>query len=232
MSNNVTVLMLGYKAQSGKDTFYSVAKDLGYMRSAFADKLKDVVKDLYQFSDDQMYGSLKDVEDVRYINTVDQQKILSPEWERDIDMVNLALDNGMESEDMQIDNPEYKPFFTPRRILQIFGQQQRLLNPDIWADYVFNVTIPSLVSVGHKRIIITDFRFRNEATVAKKWSTRNNANLKFIKISRPSIISNDTDISENDLNQFSEWSYYLNNTGTLEEYQSSSIKFIRTVLNS
>jgi hypothetical protein len=229
MSNKL-VLLLGHKAQSGKDTFYNFVKDSGFHRAAFADHLKEVVQDLYQFSNEQMYGDLKDVEDKRYPNTVDQKLILKPEWEAQGEFINNAYDNGVTQKDTHMVNPEYKAFFTPRRILQIFGQQQRLLYPDIWADYVFNVTVPKLLSEGTDRIIVTDFRFRNEAAVAKRFAQKDNIAVKFIKIVRPSLTTKDSDQSENDLNDFPNWDLYLNNDSTLERYKKSVLQLVTTFL--
>jgi hypothetical protein len=230
---DVTVLMLGHKAQTGKDTFFSVAKDYGFVRAAFADKLKLTVMDLYNFSHDQMFGESKDIEDTRYTNTVDKEMILD-EANWDPMEVDLALSNGVEMHEMMIPNPDYKPFFTPRRILQIFGQQQRLLFPDIWAAYVFNTTIPSLVKEGHDRIVITDFRFRNEAKIAKDWQNNNvNNKLRLIKINRDiEVKSGAGDISEHDLDEFTGWNYIVNNLTTLDTYKESVKYFLKDFFDS
>src|SRR3989304_6911590 len=115
--DKTTVLLLGHKSQAGKDTIGGFLSELDFARVAFADKLKDVVADLYRFSQDQMYGALKDVEDARYLNIYDEKYIY-----RDI-----AGIGGSGKE--RVVNPEYKEFFTPRRMLQIFGQQQRAMYP-------------------------------------------------------------------------------------------------------
>ena len=225
---DITVLLLGHRSLAGKDTFFSFAKDYGFVRASFADKLKQTVMDLYGFSHEQMHGSLKDTEDLRYPNTVDTPRMVDREiWGTD-DEINLALDNGVEYEDMLIPNPDYRPFFTPRRILQLFGQQQRLLFPDIWASYVFNTTIPELVVQGHNRIAITDFRFQNEAKVAQRWSKSSEFNkLSLIKINRNIVAkSGSKDISEHDLDNFTEWNFTLNNLGSLDEYQALVKDFI------
>lgn len=220
--------MLGHRAQSGKDTFFSfVENQYGYKRVALADKLKSVVQDLYQFSNEQMYGSLKDIEDKRYPNLVDQRKILSPEWEHEL--IDVAVDNGFEESLMYINNPEYKQYLTPRRVLQIFGQHQRELYPDIWVDYIFNVSIPSLIKDGHKKIIITDFRFTNEANFAQNWAIYRDTQLIFIKIDRPNIKKNLIDISENDLNSFKDWNYIIQNDSSLEDYKNKCFSLIDSI---
>lgn len=231
MSNETLVLMLGHKSLVGKDTFFSFAKDYGFVRAAFADKLKSTVADLYGFNHEQMHGSMKDTMDTRYPNIFDQQKILcnydDPDPTKEEGITDLARRCFIKV------NPDYKPLLTPRRILQIFGQQQRSLFPDIWAAYVFNSEIPKLVEQGHNKIVITDFRFKNEARVALSWSQQAGNSLKIIKINRPSVIAKTGagDISENDLNDFQQWDEMLDNSKDLEAYKATCITLIEKVLN-
>jgi hypothetical protein len=64
---NVQVILLGHKARVGKDTLGNfLIKSKGYKRYGFADKLKSVVGDLYNFSSDQLNSELKDKIDNRY----------------------------------------------------------------------------------------------------------------------------------------------------------------------
>jgi hypothetical protein len=215
MSNKVTVILLGHKSLSGKDTFFEAVEDMGFARAAFADKLKSTVADLYNFSHDQMYGEGKDIQDERYPNTVDK------EWvERDIEGIHGS---GREL----VKNPDYKAFFTPRRILQLFGQQQRSLFPDIWASYVFSTKIPELISKGHSNIIVTDFRFQNEAKVSEKFAKESGYDLHTVKIVRPDVLakSGANDISEVDLDNYP-FMHVLHNEGTLEEFQKKARDFV------
>jgi hypothetical protein len=64
---DVKVILLGHKARVGKDTLgnFLIAQK-GFKRYGFADKLKDVVSDLYSFSHEQVHSNLKDVVDERY----------------------------------------------------------------------------------------------------------------------------------------------------------------------
>ena len=184
------VILLGHKKQTGKDTVATeLQKHISDLECFhFADKLKEIAKDLYSLSDEQLHGNLKEVEDKRYPNIYDAPYILSKKT------------------DMWIKNPEYSEFFTPRRILQIVGQQQRALFPNVWAEYVFT-------QIANKRggcYVIPDFRFRNEYAVAKKWQESNSENkLIVFRIDRPSIIQDSTDISENDLNDFDCWDFNI-----------------------
>jgi len=221
MSNKVIVVMLGHKSQAGKDTVAGYLSELGFVRAAFADKLKNTVQDLYGFTKEQMYGSTKDVEDNRYPNIYDEKYIAT-----DIP--------GVEgSGDERVLNPEYKEFFTPRRILQVFGQQQRALYPTIWPVYVFNVAIPKLIEQGHSKIVITDFRFKNEAAVAEQWAADSPETraLHTVKIYRPDVESktSPTDISEIDLDDYT-FQHMLTNDGSLEDLREKSLELVRRLL--
>lgn len=221
--SKLTVLMLGHKSLVGKDTFFSFAKEEGFVRVAFADKLKETVADLYNFSHDQMHGDLKDVMDERYPNLIDPKIISTPQFEG----VGIRAGGPI----VERPNPDYKPFLTPRRVLQLFGQQQRSLFPDIWAAYIFNVKIPALVAEGHNKFVVTDFRFRNEANVALEWSKRNpDADLRLIKINRDIIArSGAGDISENDLNDFNCWSHQLQNNDTVDTFKSQVVELLASL---
>ena len=228
----VNVIMVGHRSLAGKDTAAGFLKDYGFTRKAFADKLKNSVADLYDFTTEQMYGEFKDVVDLRYPNTLDSKTMLDPaydEWEMDI-----AQDNGVELESMFIPDPNYKPFLTPRRVLQKFGQDQRAIYPDIWAQCVFNdidrevgavVNSPTR-DIKVKSYVITDFRFKNESEVAYRWLNKELPRIRKrlfpIKIDRPGVFakSGADDISEHDLDDFKGWHKVIMNDAGLPELQA------------
>lgn len=214
MSKTIVVL-LGYKSRSGKDTLYDLSgKEKGFTRAAFADKLKQTAADLYNLSDRQIFGDLKDSEDTRYPNLRDKDYIINSIGEIE-------------------DNIDFKPHLSARRILQFFGQDQRSLKPTIWADYVFNNTIPNLIKEGKNKFIITDFRFKNEYAVALKWqSLREDNILKVVNIIRPGILAQSgvNDVSENELNNFRFWTDTILNTGSIEEFREASSNLLTRYL--
>lgn len=64
--------MIGFAGRkgSGKDTCAAVLVDiLGYERFAFADCMKRICKDLFDLTDEQLYGDSKDEPDSRYRHT-------------------------------------------------------------------------------------------------------------------------------------------------------------------
>lgn len=68
----------------GKDTVASIlAKRYGYSRAAFATKLKEGAKLMLGFSDEQVYGDLKEVVDERYgVTPRHALQTLGTEWGR------------------------------------------------------------------------------------------------------------------------------------------------------
>lgn len=66
------IIGLSGKARAGKDTFGNLLIEsfelLGIkaVRVAFADVLKDQISDLFDMTNEQLYGNLKEVEDTRY----------------------------------------------------------------------------------------------------------------------------------------------------------------------
>ena len=208
------VILLGHKARVGKDTSAGFLESFGYIRYAFADKLKATVSDLYDFTEEQMYGEDKDLEDTRFLNNIDNPLIF--------DEIYVGQDGSVQRSRARR-NPDYRSFLTPRRILQRFGQDQRLIYPDIWAQYVFN----EIEKSDHNVFVITDFRFKNEYTVARRWADLSFNNQLFtVKINRPgvSLHTGSNDISENDLNDFDEWDYIIENDSTLEDLAIEVIK--------
>ena len=208
----IKVILLGHKARSGKDL---LAEHLPiYTRLAFADKLKDVVQDLYGFTHEQMYGAEKDIMDRRYPNTRDPEKV----WK------------GFE-EGRHEPNLEYRPYLTPRRILQLFGQDQRSLCPDIWPNYVVKkmtdyVEINFTEGASSGRFVIPDFRFPNEYDVVKKWCVDVGADLLAIRIDRENRGVDSQDISETALNQFGQWDIIFKNNGTIEDFLGVALRVL------
>ena len=184
------IVLLGHKARVGKDT---LANELGvhdgFIRFAFADKLKEVTMDLFNLDTEQVYGDEKEVPDERYPNVFDKH---------------LFHRNKEE-------------FYTGRRILQILGQQLRAIDPDIWCKYVYD-RITTSVAIGESnKFVITDFRFPNEAELFLKLARRDpTVHVILVRIDRDdaSTISGAEDISEKALECYSRWDFILKNSGS------------------
>jgi len=117
---------------------------------------------------------------------------------------------NISSRDLFVDKPE-----NVRKCLQLFGQAGRAYNPDIWVDNCFEYM--NKFDLRDGKIIITDLRFKNEAKRLKE------KGFKLIRISRDRDkrvefgLSNEDDISETDLDDYTEFDYWINNNGTKEE---------------
>ena len=221
MKKNFIYLVSG-KSLNGKDSLYLQCKEeVGWQQASFAKKLKEAVADLYNFSYEQMYGSLKDVEDTRYPNTFDKKEVVK--YDSD------SYGERLWTEHL-VPNVDFKPFLTPRRVLQVFGQQQRSLFPDIWPSYVFSTTIPNLIKEGFNRVVITDVRFKNEIVVANNLKPENSQLVK-IRVVRPGVFAKTgaNDISEVDLDTYTDWDYVIQNDGTLEDLRLKGLKIIKEV---
>lgn len=63
----IELVCLGHHKEVGKDTLaQQLAYKDGYIRLAFAQKMKSIMQDLYGFNDEQLHGNLKSVIDPRY----------------------------------------------------------------------------------------------------------------------------------------------------------------------
>jgi hypothetical protein len=157
-------------AGSGKDTAADfLVKNNGFVKVAFADPLKRICKDVFEFSDEQLWGSSekRNAPDERYLRTVTDEK------------------------GYQFSEP-----LTPRFALQQLGTEWgRNCYPNIWAEYAVRVAQQLLESTfedcpkkgyhplyysakdglwqGHnvrqvQGVVISDVRFLNEIRIIKK----------------------------------------------------------------
>lgn len=194
--NNVIVVLLGHQAHVGKDMVgkFLVESD-EFKHFAFANKLKQVVGDLYNFTDEQLYGDKKN-------EITDYTKDGSPSFHSDP-----------------------SKYYTVREILQDFGQEQRKRFPDIWADYVCRQIVMrrNMVPFEHlfEKFVITDFRFPNEYEVCERYAEAYNWKVIPIKIIRPDdqrgTFAGSNNISETALNDFQKWHCVLENNSTKED---------------
>ncbi len=220
MSNKITVILVSGKSQNGKDSlFIEAGKPLGFKRFAYADVLKDLVAKIYNFSHDQMYGSLKDFPDFRYPNKADPKYLSIPSWNLEKNELNnpRTMETYMEAGLAWL-NPIYTEYLTPRRILQIFGQDQRKIYQDVWSSYLFNSEINKAIEQGYTKFMVTDLRFHDEVRVAKEWAEKEpKVDLLLFRVNRPGVVakSGAEDISETQFDNYTEWNEVILNDGDL-----------------
>jgi hypothetical protein len=133
-------MLIGFlgKARSGKDTFAEMlAKELfgltrqRYVLMAFAHELKVKVQKDFDMSYEQLWGDGKEKQHLRY----------------------ARYSKGFSS------NPT--DYWTPREILQSYGEFYRSIDYNFWVNYLFEL----IEDKEYKNIIITDVRYINEADI-------------------------------------------------------------------
>jgi hypothetical protein len=105
---------------------------------------------------------------------------------------------------------------TPRKMLQDFGQEQRIRDPNIWTRIVCEG-----MSKDVGNYIITDFRFPNEVQYIKQYFKDTPTLINVVKVIRPSLECQKTpgcdNISETALDGFLDWDYTISNDGTIDD---------------
>lgn len=128
------------KARAGKDTFAKMlARALqrqtgqAYILMAYATELKNKIQKDFDMSYEQLWGDEKEIYDRRY------KKQLS----NDVEYNSIG---------------EVVSYWTPREVMQNYGQFFREIDYDFWVKYLFRV----VEEKNYKNIIITDLRHVNE----------------------------------------------------------------------
>lgn len=199
-------------AGSGKDTFADrLVERHGFLKISLADPIKEVCKRVFDFTDEQLWGSSnkREEEDLRYpfsgICPACHQRCKSqPRPEDDHNDWRCPTHGG------------YKAFVTPRLALQTLGTEWgRTLYGDIWID----TTVREIQRSIHDRWVVPDVRFHNEVRKlrdAGAWLVR----LKRGEQRYPHA-------SEAQMAEMKDGSFdlSLNNHGTLEELYQAVDRF-------
>ena len=131
------------KGRSGKDTFAKMlagefSKKIGkpYVLMAYAAELKKKVQKDFDLSWEQLWGDEKEVPDKRY-----------PKKQMDLP---FCIDKKLEVIG--------ETYWTPREILQDYGQFFRVIYNNFWVNHLFKI----IDDKEYKNVIITDVRHINE----------------------------------------------------------------------
>ncbi len=116
-------------------------------------------------------------------------------------------------------NPQAKPLF--RKLLQWYGTEYRrnIFGQDYWLDKMqdfLDAQVPGTV------VIAPDMRFPNEAN----FCTRQN-NGYVIRIYRPGMDDTNTHPSETSLDHYTVWNLTVENKGSMEDLEQSSVHVVR-----
>ena len=229
-------------AGSGKNQAATYFREYGPIEVALADPLKRIARDVYAFTDEQLWGSseFRNMPDRRY----PRQHSWSPVGESRYVTCNCCGTQtplSLIEDDVWAPDPTDAPcHLTARYALQLLGTEWgRHLYPDTWVEYVIRThdrlqaggcaydqkrglfTCSSVAGVMQPRthITIPDVRFRNEIEGIRK------AGGKLVRIRRPGAgLQGSAGLHPSEREQASipdtEFDLVLDNAGTLDDLRA------------
>ena len=198
------------RARAGKDTLANMLmeglKEYDVIKTAFAEELKKQVKEHFDLSHEQLYGNLKEVEDKRY-----------PMYPK-----------------MQYTGGEvfkcgtlFQPIccWTPREIMQDYGQFMREIDYDYWVKALFKKIDDQNVDF----LIITDLRHKNEVAAVLR---RGGIHIRIYRDSDEySKVHNTQHISETALDNYGKIDFEIYNNDTLDDLKQKAKDLANTIKN-
>ncbi len=189
------------KARSGKDTFATMlAKALqkqtgqAYVLMAYAHELKIRVQKDFDLSYEQLWGNEKEIEDKRYVQG---------RWSS---------------------NPDKKVYWTPREIMQSYGQFFRTIHYDFWVEELFRI----VKEKEFENVIVTDVRHINEVDAVVD---RGGYHVRVTR-QEDENVHNREHISETALDDEHRVDFTVMNRGTLEDLAKSAEDVVRFLVDS
>lgn len=214
------IIGLSGQARAGKDTVADfLVKNHGFVKIAFADEIKRICMRLWDFSEEQLWGDLKEEPDERYPL---KQRLLKGYYPE------------------EINSGEY---LIPRHAMQQIGTEvARAIDPDVWVRFGMNVAKQLLEPIETKLVhegwrvydrtkgitefydmkpiegvVICDCRFENEFVAVK-------AEGELDRVVRETVLTGAANAhkSESEQREFPD-SYFRNviqNNGTLDELEA------------
>ena len=192
-------------ARAGKDVFAKMLAqelykqtDRFFILMAYAHELKLRVQKDFDLSYEQLWGDEKEIEDRRYKRL--------PKYR-----------GGVRSDRDELPNI----YWTPREILQNYGEFYRTIDYDFWVKHLFGV----IKNNEYKNVIITDIRHPNEAHPITDCGGY------IIKIIREdkAEIHNQQHISETAMTDYSKIDFVVDNNGTLDDLKLNVIGVVTQI---
>lgn len=211
-------------AGAGKDTFASVLVErYGFVRMAFADKLKEIISDAYdvpvEFFNDRV---LKNEVHPNLCGEYITRKFTSSElvnWyagiHRELDPKQSILPPDTVASAIFHNLLPHNSPVSPRKAAQIIGTEgfRTCVSPSVWIDYLISK------ARTYGRVVVTDVRFKDEAEAIKQ------SGGIMIGIYRDKIERYDH-VSEVGIAEIIESAnIIIDNNGTLEELKEKAIDF-------
>lgn len=201
-------------ARSGKDTFGDhLEANYGFKKVSFATPIKNVCRDIYDFSEEQLYGKLKEVPDERY--AFSETCVICGE----------AMDWVQEHETFICSSPGFCEWsyphshITPRLAMQTLGTEWgRRLHSETWTTALFNMVAGS----DHDRWVVCDVRFRNELHAIQD---RRGLVVRLLRGEARHAHQSEQELTEMESHEFD---HEIHNTGTLEDYRRMIDEFVRS----
>ena len=190
------------KARSGKDTFADFLSKALYERThktfiqmAYAKTLKDRIQADFDLSWEQLWGDEKEIPDKRYGK---------PKAEFEKHMLNSKREEPINW------------FWTPREIMQAYGQFFRTIDYDFWVKELFRV----MEDKEFENVIITDIRHPNEADPVKE----RKGYIINIQSEREitNTVHNQQHISETAMDGYKKVDFIVANNGTLQDLRKAA----------
>ncbi len=201
------------KARSGKDTFAEMlARELqeqtgqAYVLMAFAHELKLKVQKDFDLSYEQLWGDEKEIEDKRYKQPGTGGMA-----------VRYASDDRRSAK-----LPPY--YWTPREIMQNYGQFFRTIDYDFWVDHLFKI----VEDKEYNNVIVTDLRHINEVNAVVD---RGGFHIR-VERKEDEATHNKQHISETALDNGHRIDFTVQNHGTLDELKNAAKDVARFLVDS
>ncbi len=196
------------KARSGKDTFaHMLSRRLqsktgfGFVLMAYANELKNRIQKDFDMSYEQLWGNEKEDYDRRYKK--DRQNWIA--GRRDYDEIK-------------------ENFWTPREVMQAYGQFFRTIDYDFWVKYLFKV----IEEKEFENVIVTDLRHINEVDAVVD---RGGYHVR-IEREEKDDVHNDQHISETALDKGYKIDFKIDNSGTLEDLEQAAEDVAKFLIDS
>ena len=207
---------------TGKDTVADFLKsDFNFVRVGFADPIKRFVKDLFDFSDEQIWGPSehRNKPDTRYIRR--QAGAFG------------TLDGRP--------SPREHLYLTPRYALQTLGNEwgRDTVGPNVWINYALKVAkkiesgfdydqnkgvyLDQTLETHRQDVVFSDLRYRNELECIKKekgYVVRIKRCVQFVE-----SMNHASEIGLLDVDD-SEFDYIINNNGTIDSLRAQVAKMV------
>ena len=204
------------KARVGKDTFAKMlAEELqkqttgqAYVLMAYAHELKLRVQKDFDLSYEQLWGDEKEIPDKRYPKA------------RSI----LPFCAGNRDDGKGLEVLEEGRYWTPREIMQAYGQFFRTIDYDFWVKYLFRV----IEEKEYKNVIITDARHINEVDAVVD---RSGYHIRVERENKDSV-HNEQHISEIALDKGHRVDFKVLNNGTIDDLKNSVEDVVKFLIDS